>query len=173
MAPPLTLLALALIGVGLTVVAVGVHTLVVRRRESRFGALVSVDESDRRAPLLRSERYAMSGRPDEVRRLRDGRRVPVELKSRPTPPGGPPRSHQIQVWAYCLLVEEATGVRPPFGILRYSDGGEFRLPWDRSARTELLALRAELLRPYDGRATPSVARCRHCRWREGCDARAV
>ena len=138
-----------------------------------MGRLVSVDEGARRAPLLRSERYAMAGRPDEVRQLRDGRRVPVELKSRTTPKGGPPRSHRVQVWAYCLLLEETTGVAPPFGILRYSDGGEFRLPWDAPARAELLALRAELMQPYDGRATPSAARCRHCPWRDGCDARAV
>ncbi|MGA8665164.1 MAG: PD-(D/E)XK nuclease family protein [Thermoplasmata archaeon] len=153
--------------------AVGVRAVRVGRHEARAGALVSVDEGPGRAPLLRSERYGLAGRPDEVRRLKDGRHVPVELKSRTTPRGGPPRSHRVQVWAYCLLLEETTGVPPPFGILRYSDGGEFRLAWDRPARAELLALRADLLRPYDGRATPSVARCTHCRWREACDASAV
>jgi len=173
MAPLLTLFAAALVVGGAIAVGVGVRALGVRQREARVGRLVSVDEGAGRAPLLRSERYAMAGRPDEVRRLRDGRQVPVELKSRSTPRGGPPRSHRIQVWAYCLLLEETTGVAPPFGILRYSDGGEFRLAWDRPARAELLALRTELLQPYDGRATPSVARCTHCPWREVCDARAV
>ncbi len=172
MVPLLTFFALAAVVVGAVAVLGGVRALVVRHREAHLGRLVSVDEGPGRAPLLRSERYSMAGRPDEVRRLQDGRQVPVELKSRSTPRGGPPRSHRIQVWAYCLLLEETTGVAPPFGILRYSDGGEFRLAWDR-ARTELLALRAELFRPYDGRATPSVARCAHCPWRDVCDARAV
>jgi CRISPR-associated exonuclease Cas4 len=172
-APALSGEALALIVAGVVVIGAGVGALLLRRREGHLGSLVSVDEGDRRAPLLRSERYGIAGRPDEVRRLRDGRQVPVEIKSRGTPPGGPPRSHRIQVWAYCLLVEETTGVSPPFGILRYSDGGEFRLPWDRAARSELMTLRAELLQPYDGRATPSVARCRRCPWREACDVRAI
>ena len=169
----MTWIAVATIVLGGIAVAAGARALAVRRREGELGHLVSVDEGPGRTPLLRSDRYAMAGRPDEVRRLRDGRQVPVELKSRSTPRGGPPRSHRVQVWAYCLLLEETTGVPPPFGILRYSDGGEFHLTWDRSARSELLALRNELLQPYDGRATPSVARCSRCPWRDACDARAV
>lgn len=173
MASPLTLVALALVLAGVIAAAAGIRLLTVRRREGQLGTLVSVDESGRRAPLLRSERYGIAGRPDELRRMRDGRLVPVELKSRRAPPGGPPYSHRIQVAAYCLLVEESSGASPPFGILRYSDGVEFRLPWDGRARAELLSLRQDMLRPYDGRATPSVARCRHCPWRDVCDARAV
>jgi CRISPR-associated exonuclease Cas4 len=173
LAPLVVWFALAAIAVGGVVMLGGAWALATRRRESRLGPLVSVDEGRARAPLLRSERYAIAGRPDEVRRLADGRLVPVELKSRPAPPGGAPYSHRVQVWAYCLLLEESAGRSPPYGILRYSDGAEFRLPWDRSARRELLALRAELLRPYDGRATPSVARCRRCPWHDVCDVRAA
>jgi CRISPR-associated exonuclease Cas4 len=76
------------------------------------------------------------------------------------------------VWAYCLLVEEAEGDPPPFGIVRYRDA-EFQVLWDRSARAELLALRRAVAAPYDGRATPSPARCGRCRWAPRCDARAV
>jgi len=125
-----------------------------------------------RPATLRSERYRLVGRPDELRRLGDGRVVPVEFKSRSTPPRGPSPSHVVQVRAYCLLVEETTGSAPPYGILRYSDG-EFRVRWDDRARDELLRLRAEVLRPYDGRATPSRARCARCPWFGACDARAT
>ncbi|HTT25628.1 MAG TPA: CRISPR-associated protein Cas4, partial [Thermoplasmata archaeon] len=97
--------------------------------------------------------------------------VPVEWKSRPAPAYGPAPSHRVQVLAYCLLCEETRGVPPPFGILRYGDGSEFRIPWDGAARAELLALRWAIARPYDGRALPSPGKCRGCRWREGCDAR--
>jgi CRISPR-associated exonuclease Cas4 len=97
----------------------------------------------------------------------------VEIKSRSAPPRGPPPSHVAQVRAYSWLVEETTGVAPPFGVLRYSDGTEFRVPWDRTARAEILRLRDELDRPYDGRATPSPAKCAGCRWRSVCDASAA
>jgi len=165
-----TLLAAAVVLVGIGFAAAALRALSQRRREAAYGRLVAVDAG--RAVTLRSERYRLVGRPDELRRLSDGRVVPVELKSRATPPRGPAPSHVVQVRAYCLLVEESTGVAPPYGVLRYSDG-EFRVRWDERARRELLAVRAQLLAPYDGRATPSRARCARCPWAGVCDARAV
>ncbi len=169
--PPLRVLeALGLLLIGAGIVVAAARALAARRRESALGALVAVDAG---VPMtLRSARYRISGRPDLVRRLPDGRRVPIELKSRPAPPAGPRPSHRIQVAVYCLLLEESSGVPPPFGVVRYGDGVEFRVPWNASARAELLRIRAELDRPYDGRATPSPAKCGRCGWRAVCDARA-
>ncbi len=117
--PSLTVLdlfagVLAVVGVALT--AWALHALSERRDDNARGRLVAVDVG--RPATLRSERYGLVGRPDELRRLRDGRVVPVEFKSRSTPPRGPTPSHVVQVRAYCLLVAETTGVAPPFGILR-------------------------------------------------------
>jgi CRISPR-associated exonuclease Cas4 len=134
------------------------------------GRLHSVDLPSRPGPLLRSERWRLAGRPDEIRELPDGRWIPVEWKSRRAPRDGPPLSHRIQLWAYCLLVEETTGRAPPYGQLRYGDGVEFDLPWDQAARAELARIREEVAQRYDGRATPSPGRCRGCRYRSGCDA---
>lgn len=156
--------------VGIALVAWALRALSERARDAARGRLVAVDAG--RPWTLRSERYRLLGRPDELRRLSDGRLVPVEFKSRSTPPRGPPPSHVAQVRAYCLLVEESTNVPPPYGVLRYADG-EFRVRWDGRARSDLLAVRAELLAPYDGRATPSPARCARCPWFRGCDARAT
>lgn len=164
------LLPLALVGTGLVVLAVALRAIALRHRDRRFGALVAIDAGA--GATLTSSRYRLSGRPDILRRSSSGRLLPVELKSRATPPRGPARSHVVQVWAYCLLIEETEGAPPPYGVLRYSDGAEFEVRWDREARAALLALRAELDRPYDGRATPSPAKCAHCAWRAGCDARA-
>lgn len=161
-------LAFALIGLALTVWAL--RALSARRRDRAWGSLVAVDAG--RGVTLRSGRYRLVGRPDELRRRPDGRLVPVEIKSRTTPPRGPAPSHVVQVRAYCLLVEESTGRAPPYGILRYSDQ-EFRVGWDAEARRELLAVWEELERPYDGHATPSPGRCAHCPWVDVCDARAV
>jgi CRISPR-associated exonuclease Cas4 len=167
------LVAVAAILIGVALGAAAVRALLRRRVARKVGVLVDVDRMDGRRPPLRSERYRLVGRPDELRRLSDGTIVPIELKSRSTPAQGPPRSHRVQVWAYCLLVEETTGRSPPFGVLRYSDGGEFRIPWTREAREELLAVRHAVARPYAGEARPSPGRCRGCRFRESCDARAV
>jgi CRISPR-associated exonuclease Cas4 len=169
--PSLTLLAaLAVLLAGAVVASAAVRSLLARHRDAALGSLVAIDAG---APMtLRSARYRLSGRPDLLRRLPDGRLVPIEIKSRPSPPAGPLPSHRVQVAVYCLLVEESTGVAPPFGVVRYSDGAEFRLRWDAVARANLLALRAEVDRPYDGRATPSYAKCARCGWRAVCDARA-
>ena len=163
-------LALFLVVVGFVVAAWALRALAARRRDTSLGQLVAIDAGQ--PATLRSERYRLAGRPDALRRLHDGRLVPVELKSRSTPAGGPAPSHVVQVRAYCLLVEETTGRPPPYGVLRYADG-EFRVRWDGAARRELLALRAELLVPYDGRATPSRARCARCGWFGVCDVRVT
>jgi len=173
---PLTdadLLAVAAILLGLGLSGAAIRALLRRHRARQAGVLVAVDPMNGSRPPLRSERYRLVGRPDELRRLPDGTLVPVEIKSRGTPPGGPPRSHRIQVYAYALLVEETTGRAPPFGVLRYSDGGEFRLPWNETARRELLEIRHEVSRPYQGAARPSPGRCRRCRYRDACDVRAA
>jgi CRISPR-associated exonuclease Cas4 len=160
--------SIAVVGAGIAIGAA--YGLAARRRERARGELVAIDAGA--AVTLRSARYRLSGRPDVLRRLPDGRVVPIELKSRAAPPHGPPASHQVQVAAYCLLVEETTGRAPPYGLLQYGDGAEFRVPWNAEVRAELLRLRASLDRPYDGRATPSRAKCARCAWRPVCDARA-
>lgn len=166
------MLALALVVVGGAAALLAARALLLRGRERRHGRLVAVDRPGEGAPL-RSDRYRLVGRPDALRRLPDGRYVPVELKRRATPSRGPLPSHATQVEVYCLLVEETTSVAPPYGVLRYGDGGEFRIPWDLAARRRVLALRARVGGRYDGRATPSTAKCRHCAWRDSCDARAA
>jgi CRISPR-associated exonuclease Cas4 len=170
--PALGLAAVALLFVliGAALALWGSFALSRRRSDARFGALRAVDAG--RPAVLRSYRYQIQGRPDLLRQVPDGRLVPVEVKSRSTPGNGPARSHLVQVWAYCLLVEESTGYAPPFGVLRYSDQ-EYRVDWDARARRDLLAVRADVARPYDGRATPSPARCRRCAWVDRCDARRL
>ncbi len=174
MVASLTLVALLGIAlVGGTALAVSVQALHRRARDRVHWELIAVDDGRRRDAPLTSHRYRLVGRPDSLRRTRDGRVVPIEIKSRTSPPNGPPLSHVVQVWAYCLLVEETTDVPVPYGMLRYSDGGEFRIDWGEDQRHRLLALRREVALPYDGRARPSPRRCAGCRYRYGCDVRAA
>ncbi|HXW67016.1 MAG TPA: PD-(D/E)XK nuclease family protein [Thermoplasmata archaeon] len=165
-----TLAAIGVALAGLALAITAARALAARRREAAVGALVAIDAGA--ALTLRSPRYRLAGRPDEIRRLPDGRLVPIELKTRDAPARGPPPSHRVQLEAYLLLIEETTGRPPPYGLLRYGDGQEFRLPWTPIARAEVVRLRAALAEPYDGRATPSPAKCARCGWREVCDARA-
>ncbi|HUZ79407.1 MAG TPA: PD-(D/E)XK nuclease family protein [Thermoplasmata archaeon] len=166
-------LLLGLAVVGVTALVASVRSLHRRARDRVHGELIAVDDGRRRNAPLISHRYRLVGRPDSLRRTRDGRIVPIEIKSRTSPPNGPPLSHVVQVWAYCLLVEETTDVPVPYGVLRYSDGGEFRIDWGEDQRQRLLALRREVALPYDGRARPSPRRCAGCRYRYGCDVRAA
>jgi CRISPR-associated exonuclease Cas4 len=46
--------------------------------------------------------------------------LPIEVKSC-SAPAGPYPSHVLQLAAYCLLVEETYGLRPPYRMIRYPD----------------------------------------------------
>lgn len=167
------MIAAVVVGVlvaGAVMTAGATRALLRRRRDARFGALVQVEPDAPRT--FRSERYGLAGRPDELREGRGGRLIPVEWKHRAAPWRGAFFSHTVQVWAYCLLIEEETGHAPPFGVLRYTDAQE-TVPWNPAARSALLAIRREALAPYDGRADPSPAKCARCAWSERCDASAV
>lgn len=169
----MTSILAALVVVALVVaVLLGLRTLASFARDRRSGRLLAVDDGVG-LPLLRAPRYRLVGRPDELRTLPGDVVIPVEVKSRRSPRGAPPSSHRVQVEAYCLLVEESTGRSPPHGVLRYSDGEEWDVPWDGPARDEVLGFLDAVRRPYRGAATPSVARCARCGWRAGCDARAA
>lgn len=120
---------------------------------------------------LVSERWGIIGRPDELRRLKDGTIIPAEIKSGAAPRGGVPYpSHRIQLIAYCALVEEAFARAPPYGILAYGDGSEIRVPWDGRARAELKAVTEGWAKPYLGEADPSPAKCRACRFNAACSS---
>ena len=119
-------------------------------------------------PTMESARYRLRGRPDELRRAPDGRLVPVEIKSALTPRGGPLPSHQAQLLAYCLLVEEHFGIPPPYGVLCYGDGTQFRVAWGAAAAAEVLAGLQRLGGLYLGEAEPSSWKCPGCRFASIC-----
>lgn len=158
---------------GLALGAYGIHRLRAASADAARGRLIAVDLSGARSELLRSDGWGISGRPDEIRQLPDGRWIPVEWKTRSAPARGPLPSHRIQLLAYCLLCEARTGRPPPYGVLRYGDGTEFRVDWNDEARRELWRVRQAMARPYDGRHDASPAKCAGCRWRSVCDVRAA
>ena len=68
--------------------------------------------------------------------------VPVEVK--PEREDAEPReSHLLQVLAYCVLLEETRGKRPPYGLLRYKHD-TFKVDYNQETRGYLLGVLDEM-----------------------------
>lgn len=121
------------------------------------------------AESLFAPRYRLTGKPDYLVRNADGL-VPVEVK-----PGRraaePYQADILQLAAYCLLVQEARGQRPPYGLLRY-EGRTFRIPYDAALESALLRtlddMRAAAQSSDVPRSHADPVRCRYCGLREDC-----
>ena len=114
----------------------------------------------------------LTGRPDYLVEV-DGVAVPVEVKSSFAPPE-PYEGHVYQLMAYCLLVEQSTGVRPPYGILRYRNRS-FALDYTSEAERDLRDLLEEMhtagRRHGLERSHADRNRCARCGYRSSCDQR--
>jgi len=120
-----------------------------------------------------SQRYRLTGKPDYLVDSDDGL-VPVEVKHTAAPAGGQAyASHIMQLAAYCLLVEEAHGEAPRYGLIRY-DNATVQIDYTQALRSRLLKLLDELRasRGMDdvGRSHRDPARCRACGVRHACGA---
>jgi CRISPR-associated exonuclease Cas4 len=125
---------------------------------------------------LFSARYRLAGKPDYL--VQEGSQIiPVEVKTG-RPPIRPYDSHMMQLAAYCLLVEDMYGVRPPYGIIQYGDEGHsFRIPWTDELRGHLLGtlktMRADLTAQDVPRSHSQAGRCRACSMHDFCDQALV
>lgn len=139
------------------------------------GRVVYDDSSRRGGELskpLYSARLGLSGKPDYIVQQR-GTPIPVEVKSRRAP-REPFDSHIYQLAAYCMLVEDQLGIRPPYGLIRYSDR-TFQIDFSEELEQELLALLKEMrkekvsIAPHRSHQDPR--RCAGCGFREECEER--
>jgi CRISPR-associated exonuclease Cas4 len=119
-------------------------------------------------PLV-ARRIGLVGKPDYLIQMR-GRLIPVEVK-----PGRnaahPYESDLMQLAAYCVLIEETTGVAPPYGLLRYAER-TFRLSYTARVREEVLTLLDEMRNALDNdcdRSHDDPARCWGCGFFSQCD----
>ncbi len=110
------------------------------RKEYRVtGKIEYIDFDSSKA--FKSDKYGLSGRPDYVIKVGDDI-IPVEEKTGRTPQG-PLFSHILQVAAYCLLIEEAHGKAPPYGLLKYPQH-EHDIEYNEDLRRILLEKLAEM-----------------------------
>lgn len=114
----------------------------------------------------------LTGKPDYVVE-QNGLWLPVEVKSGYAPPE-PYQSHVYQLAAYCLLVERASGKRPPYGILRYRNR-TYAIDYTPALEESLLDLMAEMRqaerRGEAERSHEEPSRCARCGYRGTCDQR--
>lgn len=112
----------------------------------------------------------LAGKPDYLI-LKWNYTLPVEVKSAPAPVE-PYRSHVLQLAAYCYLVHESTGQRPPHGVLHYADR-TFAIPYTRDLERELedtvAWMREDLGDGLAERSHSDPARCRSCSYASYCD----
>lgn len=122
---------------------------------------------------LYAAELGLVGKPDYLVQAPDGTIVPVELKSGLSPPA-PYFSHQMQLAAYCLLVEENYGIRPNFGIIQYSNQA-FEVDYTPELEAELLDILSEmqedLFEDDVDRSHEQPSLCRACSVREHCELR--
>lgn len=161
-----------ILGGTLLLLALGLFWLSARlqRRTGLPRARVRYDDASEGRPLerpLTSRRYALTGRPDYLIE-RAGALIPVEVK--PTRRAREPYEGDVlQLACYCLLVEEAFGKRPPYGLLRYADAS-WEIPFDGALRARLLDTLGEM---HAARGSREVARSHNQPGRcAGCSQRA-
>ncbi|MEF8873487.1 MAG: CRISPR-associated protein Cas4 [Candidatus Thermoplasmatota archaeon] len=133
------------------------------------GEIKYVDALEKESDMLTSEDYRIRGRPDYILE-KDGDMIPVEVKTGRVPQG-PFFSHILQIAAYCLLIEEDLGEKPPYGLIRYGET-EFDIEYDESLKN-LLIEKLEMMR--EDIETEDVHRnhhregkCANCSRREIC-----
>jgi CRISPR-associated exonuclease Cas4 len=116
----------------------------------------------------------LAGKPDYlVQRLQYV--LPVEVKSSPAPVEPYP-SHILQLAAYCLLVQEEYGRRPPYGLIHYADR-TFAVRYTPELEQELLQtidwMREDMRDGYAERNHDDPARCAACSYAVYCDQKLI
>ena len=129
------------------------------------------DDADGQGEPLHSNDYPLVGKPDYVVQLPDGRPVPIELKPNVHNATAPYSNHQMQVVAYCLILEDYFEQTPTHGILRYADC-EFTIEYTPAMRKKVIRLLDQMALCSENEPPPlarqRVAKCRVCVFQPIC-----
>jgi len=159
----LWLIALAVLAVGLLLAYAGKAA----RRSRGLTDARTVDLDDRN---LYSARLGLTGRPDRV--LEGG--IPEEWKSGDRVHD----SHKAQMAVYFLLIEDETGVAPPYGVLSLGSGEKVRIEntpdlreWAMGIAEQIRQARRQIRQEIEVSQPPG--KCRSCSVREWCEQRSA
>jgi len=134
------------------------------------GKIKYVDKLEKKSKLLKAEKYKLRGKPDLILE-KNGDPIPVEVKTGRVPQG-PFFSHILQIAAYCLLVEEDMGKKPPYGLIRYGDT-EFDIEYDEDLKQLLLEklrnMRGHIKNKDVHRNHDREGKCRNCSRKKICE----
>lgn len=129
------------------------------------------EDADGEGELLTSNEYPLVGKPDYVVQLPDGRPVPVELKLNVHGATAPYNNHQVQIAAYCLILEDYFPQAPTHGILRYAER-DFTIEYTPAIRKKVLRLLNQMTLCSEQEPPPlarqRVAKCRVCAFQPIC-----
>ena len=132
------------------------------------GTIETTDDSAEGAPTLRSRRYGLVGRPDQLIRVGNAL-IPVEQK--PTA-RRLHQSHILQVAAQCLLVQDVYRIRPPYGIVVLAGGWQHQVEFSPALELRLLDTMARMRAMLDATVAPepfwAERKCRGCAFRHAC-----
>jgi CRISPR-associated exonuclease Cas4 len=141
------------------------------------GRIIYTDTTDWGAvekPLYAPE-IGLTGKPDYL--VKHGSAIiPVEVKTS-RPGQAPYDSHIYQLAAYCILVEQSFGQRPPYGILHYANGDhssrtyaiDFTPALEAAVLETIIEIQSISLRKGVDRSHDLPARCSRCGFRHACD----
>jgi CRISPR-associated exonuclease Cas4 len=173
------------IGLGLLLIAIALFIMLLNERRQQRKRLIEerhrelglpqgelvYEDADGQGETLSSSQYPLVGKPDYIVQLPDGRPVPIELKLSVQNVSAPYPNHEVQVGAYCLILEDYFEQPPTHGILRYADC-EFTVEYTPALRKKILRLLAEMERCTE-KQPPSLvrqraAKCRICAFQPIC-----
>jgi len=132
---------------GLFILLLGfILLIVIAKQRKRLGVLMKKriyqDTQSKPGETMYSKTLNLVGKPDYL--IQDKKIIiPVEVKTGKTP-RSPYPNHTMQLMAYCLLVEENFGIRPPGGILKYPEK-EFKIAFTKEAENSVRELAKEIL----------------------------
>lgn len=143
-----------------------------RRERATIGladeTVESTDDVGASMSTLRSARYGLVGRPDQLVRVG---RMPIPVEQKPRARRLQP-SHVLQVAAQCLLVQEVYGVRPAYGLVILAGGERHQVEFSPALEQRLLATMAQMRALLGAGKVPEphwiAAKCRACGFRQTC-----
>ena len=173
------------VGIGLLLLALALILMLFNERRFQRGRLIAerrralglpegtlvYEDADGQGEPLSSSAFPLVGKPDYVVQAPDGRPIPVELKLNVQNASEPYKNHEVQVAAYCLILEDYFEQPPTHGILRYADR-EFTVEYTPALRKKVIRLLNEMARCGE-QQPPSLtkqrsAKCRPCVFQPIC-----
>ena len=121
-------------------------------------------EDDQPSKTYFSRKYRLVGKPDETFAY-GGTEIPKEYKGSYAKDQAYP-SHILQLAAYCLLIEDHFGKRPPYGKIVYKNEKEFTIKYTKELRASLLTTMKNMRAENPEEALPPICedtrKCKHC-----------